>query len=144
MCGLVIWRIAQPILHTFLRQLSAGQGHAAALVSGATRSIICGSSDGIFYGMSRERISTTVDRDRLAACRRLLGTSDSRLFDQALAVLLDALEGDRERQALGVMPYDEDSDLAWEAPEFPGLPYDGEVPEDVQRLAAARRRCPEM
>lgn len=98
---------------------------------------------GIIYGMSRERISTTVDRDRLAACRRLLGTSDSKLFDQALAVLLDELEGDRERQALGVMPYDEDTDLAWEAPEVPGLPYDGEVPEDVQRLAAARRRRPE-
>ncbi len=90
--------------------------------------------------MSRERISTTVDRDRLMACRRLLGTSDSKLFDKALVVLLDELEGDRERQALDVIPYHEDTDIAWEAPEAPSLPYDGEVPEDVQRLAAARRR----
>jgi hypothetical protein len=90
--------------------------------------------------MSRERISTTVDRDRLEACRRLLGTSDSKLFDQALAALLDELEGAREREALAAMPYDEDADLAWEAPGTPGLPYEGEVPKDVQRLAAARRR----
>lgn len=90
--------------------------------------------------MSRERISTTVDRDRLEACRRLLGTSDSKLFDHALAALLDELEGERERQALAVMPYDDDADLAWEAPRAPSLPYEGEVPKDVQRLAAARRR----
>ncbi len=93
--------------------------------------------------MGRERISTTVDRDRLVACRRLLATSDSKILDQALASLLDRLEGEQERQALGAMPYHEDGDLAWEAPEVPGLPYDGEVPEDVQRLAAARRRRPE-
>ncbi len=90
--------------------------------------------------VSRERISTTVDRDRLAACRRLLGTSDSKLFDRALAVLLDELEGDRERRALDAMPYHMDTDLAWEAPEASSLPYTGEVPKDVQRLAAARRR----
>ncbi|MCL4443419.1 MAG: hypothetical protein M1456_04930 [Actinobacteria bacterium] len=106
----------------------------------ATCGMICGSSCSILCSMSRERISTTVDRDRLMACRRLLGTSDSKLFDQALVVLLDELEGDRERQALDVMPYHEDTDIAWEAPEAPSLPYDGEVPEDVQRLAAARRR----
>ncbi len=102
------------------------------MIYGSDRSMLC--------GMSRERISTTVDRDRLVRCRRLLGTSDSKLFDQALAALLDELEGARERQALGAMPYDEDTDLAWEAPEAPSLPYDGEVPQDVQRLAAARRR----
>jgi hypothetical protein len=38
------------------------------------------------------------------------------------------------------MPYHEDADLAWEPPEGPSLPYDGEIPKDVQRLAAARRR----
>lgn len=90
--------------------------------------------------MSRERISTTVDRDRLEACRRLLGTSDSKLFDQALAALLNELEGAREREALAVMPYHEDADLSWEAPVTPSLPYDGQVPEEVQRLAVARRR----
>jgi hypothetical protein len=90
--------------------------------------------------MNRERISTTVDRRRLEACRRLLGTSDSKLFDQALAALLDELEGAREREALSEMPYHEDADVAWEPPETPSLPYDGEVPKDVQRLAAARRR----
>jgi hypothetical protein len=90
--------------------------------------------------MSRVRISTTVDRDRLATCRRLLGTNDSKLFDQALAALLEDLEGARERQALVVMPDHEGADFASEDPEPPSLPYEGEVPEDVQRLAAARRR----
>ena len=90
--------------------------------------------------MSRARISTTVDRDRLEACRRLLATSDSKLFDRALSALLDELEGERERLALRLMPYHEDADLAWEAPTATGLPYDGEVPEDVRRLAAVRRR----
>jgi hypothetical protein len=90
--------------------------------------------------MGRERISTTVDRDRLAACRRLVGTRDSKLFDQALAALLEDLEGVRERQALIVMPDHEGADVASEGPETPSLPYEGEVPEDVQRLAAARRR----
>lgn len=94
----------------------------------------------IISSMRRERISTTVDRDRLLACRRLLGTSDSKLFDRALAVLLNELEGDRERQALDLMPYHEDSDLAWEAPAAPSLPYNGEVPQDVQRLAQERRQ----
>ena len=91
-------------------------------------------------GMGRERISTTVDRTRLSACRRLLGTSDSKLFDRALVLLLDELEGERERQALRIMPYDQDPDVAWQAPASPGLAYEGVVPKDVQRLAAARRR----
>ncbi len=89
--------------------------------------------------MTRERISTTVDRDRLAACRRLLGTSDSLLIDRALSALLEALEAERDRQALA-LPYHEDPDLAWEAPPAPALPYDGEIPEDVIRLAEARRK----
>ncbi len=90
--------------------------------------------------MPRERISTTVDRERLALCRRLVGTNDSVLIDRALAALLDSLEAEREREALEAMPYDADPELAWVAPDGPDLPYDGEIPGAVKRLAAARRR----
>ncbi|MGH9302976.1 MAG: hypothetical protein ACRDZ5_01035 [Acidimicrobiales bacterium] len=89
--------------------------------------------------MTRVRISTTVDRDRLVACRRLLGTSDSRLIDRALACLLEELENEREIRALEAMPYDDDLDLAWTDTPLPNLPYDGQVPEDVRRMAQARR-----
>ncbi|MDA8038723.1 MAG: hypothetical protein M0Z69_06090 [Actinomycetota bacterium] len=61
-------------------------------------------------------------------------------MDRALAALVEELEAARERQALATLPYDEDSDLAWQAPEPPVLPYEGEVPEEVKRAAAARRR----
>jgi hypothetical protein len=91
-------------------------------------------------GMTRERISTTVDHDRLVACRRILGTNDSRLLDQALVVLLDQLEAEQERRALTDMPYDKDHDLAWDAPPAPSLPYDGDVPAEILRLAVRRRR----
>ncbi len=90
--------------------------------------------------MPRERISTTVDRDRLALCRRLIGTNDSTLIDRALAALLDALEAEREQEALDAMPYEADAELAWVAPDGPDLPYDGEIPVDVKRLAEKRRR----
>ncbi len=90
--------------------------------------------------MNRVRISTSVDGDALEACRRQLRTSDSKLIDRALAALLEALESEREQAALDSMPYDEDPDLSWTAPVGPDLPYDGDVPPDVQRLAAARRR----
>ncbi len=90
--------------------------------------------------MTRVRISTTVDGERLEACRRLAGGRDARLIDRALALLLDTLEADREQAALEAMPYHDDPDLSWEAPSGPVLPYSGEVPVDVKRLAAARRR----
>ena len=93
-------------------------------------------------GMTRVRISTTVDGTRLAAARSKLGVPDSVIVDRALAALLDELEAERERQALDAMPYEEDPDLSWGAPRAPGLAYDGTVPPDVQRLAAARRRLP--
>jgi hypothetical protein len=86
------------------------------------------------------RISTTVDQERLAACRQLLATSDSKLFDRALALLLDALEAEREQTVLDALPYDSDPDLDWQAPPGADMPYDGDVPDDVQRLARARRR----
>jgi hypothetical protein len=90
--------------------------------------------------MSRVRISTTVDSDRLEACRQLLRMNDSKLMDMALAALLEVLESERERRALEAMPYDRDPALAWEAPEIPSLPYDGDVPDDVRDLSQARRQ----
>lgn len=89
--------------------------------------------------MARVRISTTVDAQRWEAARRLLGVSNSQIVDRALAVLIDHLEAEQERVALAALPYEDDPDLAWEAPPGPDLPYDGEVPADVLRLAEQRR-----
>ena len=91
-------------------------------------------------GMPRVRISTTVDAEQLARCRRLAGVTTSKLVDCALRVLADELERERELAALERLPYEEDPELSWEAPPGPDLPYDGEVPDDVRRLSAARRR----
>ena len=91
--------------------------------------------------MSRVRISTTVDADDLAAARRLLPGSDSRLLDRALAALVEQLEGEREVAALTAHPYEDDPELAWQAPLGPDLPYDGDVPDDVMKLARQRRRA---
>ncbi|MGH8902019.1 MAG: hypothetical protein ACRDYA_10135 [Egibacteraceae bacterium] len=90
--------------------------------------------------MTRVRISTTVDAQRWATARRLLGGSNSQIVDRALAVLVDQLEAEQERAALAALPYEDDADLTWEAPPGPDLPYDGEVPADVLRLAEQRRR----
>lgn len=103
---------------------------------GITCAIKCGS----IGGMNRVRISTTVDGARLAACRAALGVSDSKMLDEAMRLLLDHLEEASEREALRAMPYHEDADVAWETPLVSGLLYDGEIPEDVQRLAESRRR----
>jgi len=89
--------------------------------------------------MGRERISTTVDSERLARCRRLLGTRDSALMDRAIEALLDVLEGEREVQALTAHPYDADPELVWAAPPGPDLPYEAPIPAAVQRLASKRR-----
>ncbi len=90
--------------------------------------------------MSRARISTTVDATSLGRARQLLPGADSRLLDRALLALIEDLEEDRELAALAALPYEDDPDLAWEAPPGPDLPYDGEVPEDVIQLALQRRR----
>ena len=66
--------------------------------------------------------------------------TDSEIVDRALVVLLDKLEAEQERLALEAMPYDDDPDLSWQAPAGPSLPYEGDVPADVLRLAASRRR----
>lgn len=90
--------------------------------------------------MGRVRLSTTVDGERLETCRRLIGTSDSKLIDRALTALLEQIEREKEEEALDVYPYEDDPDLSWEAPQGPDLPYEGTVPADVLRLAAIRRR----
>ncbi|MGI8776028.1 MAG: hypothetical protein ACR2LJ_01225 [Acidimicrobiales bacterium] len=89
--------------------------------------------------MNRVRISTTVNGERLDRCRRLAGDSDSRMLDQALEALIDRIEARREVEALEKSPYADDPNLAWTAPEGPDLPYDGDVPPDVRKLAAQRR-----
>jgi len=89
--------------------------------------------------MTRARISTTVDRDRLETGRRLLGVSDSQLIDRALALLIEHLERENELEALERHPYHDDSELAWDAPAGPSLPYEGEVPAEVIEMAARRR-----
>lgn len=90
--------------------------------------------------MPRVRLSTTVDAQRLATCRRLLKVTDSKLIDRALAALLDELEAEAEIAAIEAQPYDRDPELAWEPPPNPPLPYDGKIPADVLKLAAQRRR----
>lgn len=89
--------------------------------------------------MARVRISTTVDGDRLQRCRALLEASDSQLVDRAIAVLLEQLIAEHELDALRAQPYEDDPEVAWAAEPGPDLPYDGDVPTDVQALAARRR-----
>jgi hypothetical protein len=88
--------------------------------------------------MSRARISTTIDAQRLARARALSGLSDSKLLDRALLALLDRLEEEREIAALTRYPYDDDPELSWEVPAAP-LPYDADVPEEIVELARLRR-----
>jgi len=90
--------------------------------------------------MKRVRISTTVDADRLEACRRLLKARNSQLVDRALSALIAELEAEHDLTALERALYDDDPDLAWQTPPVPDLPYNGRIPRAVTRLAAARRR----
>ncbi len=91
--------------------------------------------------MNRVRISTTVDAERLGLARALAGSTDARLFDRALVLFIEAAEGQREREALAALPYDEDPELLLPpAVALDGLPYDGDVPAAVLRLAEERRR----
>ena len=89
--------------------------------------------------MARARVSSTVDATALRRARDLLPGPDSRVLDRALLALIDQLEEEKERAALIANPYEDDGDLAWQAPLGPNLPYDGDVPEDVMRLARRRR-----
>ncbi|WP_372697110.1 antitoxin MazE5 [Arthrobacter sp. JSM 101049] len=60
--------------------------------------------------MARIRLSTTVDADLLASARKLAGTTDSVLVDEALAALLArhrSAEVDASYAAYDVHPLDE-------------------------------------
>lgn len=81
-----------------------------------------------------------MDAERLTVCRSLLAVPDSRLIDRALDALIEQVEAKREIEALEAAPYETDAALAWEAPPGPDLPYDGQIPQDVRRLAARSRR----
>lgn len=89
--------------------------------------------------MIRARVSTTVDATTLQRARDLLPGPDSRVLDRALLALIDQLEEAAEKAALLAHPYEDDDDLSWQAPPGPDLPYDGDVPEEVIRLARRRR-----
>ncbi len=92
------------------------------------------------YAMSRVRISTTVDEQRLTTCRKLLDEPDARLIDRALQALIDELEGAAEVRALLAEPYADDPDLAGTVSMGPPLPYDGAVPKEVLARARAKRK----
>lgn len=66
---------------------------------------------------------------------------DSVLIDRALGLLLEKLQAEHELDALRAEPYEDDDDLAWDAPPGPELPYDGDVPAEVLALAEQRRRA---
>lgn len=89
--------------------------------------------------MARTRVSTTVDAARIQRARELFDGSDSQLLDRALELLVRQLDAARERAAIDAAPYEDDPDLGWSVPPGPDLPYDGEVPTEVQRLASERR-----
>jgi hypothetical protein len=86
------------------------------------------------------RISTTVEVGKLERARRLLPGPDSRLIDRALDALSGQLEAERELEALLAHPYEDDPELAWQAPPGPDLPYEGAIPPEVIRLAEQSRR----
>jgi len=89
--------------------------------------------------MSRVRISTSVDADRLARARGFgLGRD---LIDAALVALIDREEQRRELAALDRSPYDANPELRLDDPRVDWdqeLPYDGGVPADVIELARRR------
>ena len=92
--------------------------------------------------MSRVRISTSVDADRLARARRFGLGRDSALIDAALDALIDREEQRREIAALDHSPYDADPELRLGDPRIDWdqeLPYNGGVPADVIELARRRR-----
>jgi hypothetical protein len=74
----------------------------------------------------------------------MVNTSDSKLLDRALEVLLRELEGRHELAALAAQPYEDDPDLAWDTDPGPSLPYDGDIPPEVLQLAERRTRHNEL
>ena len=69
----------------------------------------------------------------------MLGAPDSKILDRALKALIDQVEGARELAALAARPYEDDPELSWAPAPGGDLPYDGEVPAEVVRMAAQRR-----
>ena len=65
---------------------------------------------------------------------------DSKILDRALEALIEQLEEEQELAALTAHPYEADPDITWAPVPGDGLPYDGEVPAAVLRMAADRRR----
>jgi hypothetical protein len=91
--------------------------------------------------MKRVRISTTVDAERLALARTLIGLPDSQVIDEALRVLVDQIEGERELAALRAHPYEGDPDLSPLLSSGPALDYHADIPPDVEAMAERRRRA---
>ncbi|MGK2958384.1 MAG: hypothetical protein ACSLFB_08310 [Acidimicrobiales bacterium] len=92
--------------------------------------------------MSRIRISTTVDGDRLAHARRLLGLRDSDLFDMALDAVVRDATITQELAALDRFPYTADPELTMPvgpSDQDNAMAYTGEVPPNVRALAKQRR-----
>lgn len=81
-----------------------------------------------------------MDAQQLATVRRLLGAPDSRILDRALKALIDEVEEVQELAALAAQPYEDDPDVSWAPVPGADLPYDGDVPAEVLRMAAQRRR----
>ena len=78
----------------------------------------------MIFGMTKRKISVTVDEDRLAAAVELSGESnDSAVVDAALAVLV---EREQEARWLAAHP---PSDLPGEVtPDLSTVPWDGDAP----------------
>jgi hypothetical protein len=97
---------------------------------------------GMIVRMNRLRISTTVDGSVLERARKLSGVRDAEMFDAAMLALINQIQGERELEALRSWPYADDVELAMpEAPpdSLDALPYSGEVPPELMKLAMARR-----
>jgi hypothetical protein len=92
-------------------------------------------------GMTRARISTTVDAEKLADARARFGGRDADLFDQALELWLQTELIERERRAILARPYDDDPDLRVQSSEHTvaDLEYVGDPPESVLRRAKLSR-----
>jgi len=69
----------------------------------------------------------------------MVDAPDSRILDRALRALIDQMEQAQEIAALAALPYEDDPDLNWAPLPSADLPYDGEVPPEVLRMAAERR-----
>jgi hypothetical protein len=119
---------------------TAFEDNAASRVSGSQ--LINATKRGTIVCMARLRISTTVDGAVLERARELSGVRDGEMFDAAMRALINQILGERELEALRFWPYADDVELTM--PDAPpdtsdALPYSGEVPPELIKLAKARR-----